>query len=226
MTDDNEERPSGFASPPCFAHEIDPAYFDPLSVDPQQSLDVATWRKAERERLIAARLEDDADARFRLATEIAYELYRIIAPDKEKIISVYWPFKAEIDLRKWMLSAFGMGARIALPIVEAKHQPLQFREWTPDAPMERGIWNILQPSERVTLVPNVVIAPLVGFDPDCFRLGYGGGFFDRTLAAFSTRPLVIGVGSKNGAIPTIFPQPHDIPMDVIITGKGSVIKRK
>lgn len=225
MTDENEEKLGGFASPPCFSHEIDPAYFDPLSVDPQQSLDVARWRTGERARLIKARLEEDADARHRLATGIANELDRIIVPAKEKIISVYWPFKAEVDLRDWMLSAFGKGARVALPVVEAKHQPLQFRQWTPNAPMERGIWNILQPSECATVTPNVVIAPLVGFDSECFRLGYGGGFFDRTLASIATRPLVIGVGSERGAVPTIFPQPHDIPMDVIVTGKGRVFKR-
>lgn len=226
MTDDDEDRPGGFASPPCFAHEIDPAYFDPLAVDPQQALDVARWRKAERKRLIAARLEEAADVRARLAQNIAVELDQIIAPVKGRIISVYWPFRGEIDLRGWMRSAFDKGAQIALPVVVEKHQPLQFREWTPDAAMERGIWNILQPADPAFVTPNVVIAPLVGFDPACFRLGYGGGFFDRTLAAMATPPLVIGVGSKSGAVPSIFPQPHDVPMDVIVTGAGDVRRRK
>jgi 5,10-methenyltetrahydrofolate synthetase len=66
----------------------------------------------------------------------------------------------------------------------------------------------------------VVIAPLVGFDAAGFRLGYGGGFFDRTLAGFASRPLAIGVGHPACAIPTIYPQPHDIPMDWIVTGDG------
>lgn len=226
MTDDDEDRPGGFASPPCFAHEIDPAYFNPLAVDPQQALDVARWRKAERKRLIAARLEEAVDMRARLAQNIAVELDQIIAPAKGRIISVYWPFRGEIDLRGWMRTAFDKGAQIALPVVVEKHQPLQFREWTPDAAMERGIWNILQPADPAPVTPNVVIAPLVGFDPACFRLGYGGGFFDRTLAAMATPPLVIGVGSKSGAIASIFPQPHDVPMDVIVTGAGDVRRRK
>lgn len=226
MTDDDEDRPGGFASPPCFAHEIDPAYFDPLAVDPQQALDVARWRKAERKRLIAARLEEAADMRARLAQNIAVELDQIIAPATGRVISVYWPFRGEIDLRGWMRSAFDKGAQIALPVVVEKHQPLQFREWTPDAAMERGIWNILQPADPAPVTPNVVIAPLVGFDPACFRLGYGGGFFDRTLAAMATPPLVIGVGSKSGAIASIFPQPHDVAMDVIVTGAGDVRRRK
>ena len=225
MIHDDEERSGGFASPPCFAHEIDSTYFDPLAVDPQQALDVARWRKSERKRLLAARLTEDAAARTSLAHEIAVELDWLIAPAKNHIISLYWPFKAEIDLRGWMRSAFDKGARIALPVVAANHQPLQFREWTPDVPMERGIWNILQPAPSAGITPTIVIAPLVGFDPECFRLGYGGGFFDRTLAAFSTCPMVIGVGSKIGAIPSIFPQPHDIPMDVIVTGKGEITRR-
>ncbi len=221
MAHDDEDRPRGFASPPCFAHEIDPSYFDP-----QQALDVARWRKAERKRLISARLEEAADVRARLAQNIAVELDQIIAPAKERIISVYWPFRGEIDLRDWMRSAFDKGAQIALPVVVEKHQPLQFREWTPDTAMERGIWNILQPANPALITPNVVISPLVGFDPACFRLGYGGGFFDRTLAAMENRPLVIGVGSNCGAIASIFPQPHDVPMDVIVTGAGDVRRRK
>lgn len=226
MAHDDEDRASSYASPPCFAHEIDPAYFDPLAVDPQQALDVARWRKAERKRLIAARLEEAADVRTRLAQSIAVELDRIIAPAPDHTIGVYWPFRGEIDLRGWMRSAFARGAQIALPVVVEKHRPLQFRNWTPDGAMEQGIWNILQPVDPAPVTPNVVISPLVGFDPDCFRLGYGGGFFDRTLAAMAKRPLVIGVGSACGAITSIYPQPHDVPMDVIVTGAGNVQRRK
>lgn len=66
----------------------------------------------------------------------------------------------------------------------------------------------------------MVIAPVVGFDPICYRLGYGGGLFDRTLAAMPERPRVFGVGYKQAAIPTIYPQPHDIPMDIVVTEDG------
>ena len=83
--------------------------------------------------------------------------------------------------------------------------------------MERGVWNILVPSRGPSVQPDVVIAPVVGFDEAKYRLGYGGGFFDRTLAALSKRPFVVGVGYAQSRIQTIYPQAHDIPMDLIVT---------
>ena len=65
--------------------------------------------------------------------------------------------------------------------------------------------------------PDVVVAPVVGFDKEHYRLGYGGGFFDRTLAVMRRKPLAIGVGYTSASVPTIYPQSHDIPMDVIVT---------
>ena len=125
-----------------------------------------------------------------------------------------------------MRCAHESGARIALPVVVAKAQPLIFREWSPGCRMERGVWNIPIPAEDNRIQPNVVISPLVGYDPSCFRLGYGGGFFDRTLATMTKRPQVIGVGLPTAALPTIFPQPFDIPMDLIVTGADRVLTRK
>jgi 5,10-methenyltetrahydrofolate synthetase len=84
--------------------------------------------------------------------------------------------------------------------------------------MERGVWNIPQPRDTPTVAPNTVIAPLVGYDAGCYRLGYGGGFFDRTLAAMDERPRVVGVGHPVARLRTIHPQPHDIAMDAIVTG--------
>jgi 5,10-methenyltetrahydrofolate synthetase len=223
---EKSEPPSTYASPPCFAHElegnIDGSF---VAVDEQQRVEVARWRKAERERLIAARLDVPAEERLNCAEEVAGELDRLIGPGPGMTISLYWPFRGELDLRGWMKSASGKGAAIALPIVEEKAKPLVFRPWTPATEMVRGVWNILQPAGGDSVVPDIVIAPLVGYDPGCFRLGYGGGFFDRTLAALPSPRMVIGVGHPKAAIPTIYPQPHDIPMDVIVTGKGRVVRR-
>ena len=214
-----------YASSPCFAHELEFTEEGYQVVDPEQARDVARWRKAERERLIALRLEVPAEERKRIADEVAAELDALVEPRPGLIVSVYWPFRGELDLRGWMRAATERGHRIALPIVRAKGQPLYFREWHPDCPMERGVWNIPVPAETAELTPDVVIAPLIGFDGGCYRLGYGGGFYDRTLAALSPRPRVIGVGLPQARIPTIYPQPHDIPMDVIVTGAGQVVRR-
>ena len=217
--DDDEVGGTGsYASPPCYMHEIDPAYGG--LVDPAQAGDVTRWRKAERERLIAARLALSVEERTAHAGRLAGELDAVIARVAPLSVSLYWPFRGEPDLRPWMQSAHEKGLRIALPVVVAKGQPLEFREWWPGAPLARGVWNIPYPAEAQTIVPDVVIAPLVGFDAAGFRLGYGGGFFDRTLAAITPSPIAIGVGHPIAGLPTIYPQPHDIAMDWILAGDG------
>jgi 5,10-methenyltetrahydrofolate synthetase len=206
-----------FASPPCYLHEIDPAYAG-LIVDPSQARDVARWRKAERQRLIAARLTLPVAAREECAAHVAADLDHLIPFSPSTIVSAYWPFRGEPDLRPWMAAVHARGARIALPIVVGKGMPLVFREWYPRARLEPGIWGIPVPAEGAEVTPTVVIAPLVGFDHHGYRLGYGGGFFDRTLAALDPKAVAIGVGHPIGALPTIYPQRHDIPMDWIVTG--------
>ena len=151
-----------FASPPCFMHEIDPAFGMP--VDRQQARDVARWRKVQRERLIAARLALSAEERTQHAQRIARDLDGIVTLTSSTIVSVYWPFRGEPDLRPWMTAASRKRGRVALPVVVGKGQALQFRTWHPAARLERGVWNIPFPADGPVVVPTVVIAPLVGFD--------------------------------------------------------------
>jgi 5-formyltetrahydrofolate cyclo-ligase len=86
--------------------------------------------------------------------------------------------------------------------------------------MQTGPWNIPIPKQRDVLTLDAVIVPLVGFDARGYRLGYGGGYFDRTLAAAARRPLAIGLGYADSQLPTIYPQPHDIPMNLIVTDRA------
>jgi 5-formyltetrahydrofolate cyclo-ligase len=209
--------------PPCFLHELGPSGVPGL--DPRQARDVARWRKAERDRLIGARLGLCGDHRAAQTLAIAGDLSPLIPTAPGTVISVYWPIKAEPDLRPWMHAMWERDVRIALPVAIAMGHPLMFREWRPNARMARGLWKIPYPADGAEVVPSVVLAPVVGFDKDCFRLGYGGGFFDRTLARFTQKPLVIGVGYPSALIPTIFPQPHDIPMDWVVTGATPPLRR-
>ena len=211
------------ASPACSLHEL--AADGTPRVDPEQARDVARWRKVERERLIAARMALPAEYRAAQALAIARELDRVLEGRPGAIVSLYWPIRGEPDLRPWMRARFERGTRIALPVVIAFGQPLEFREWHPQARLEHGVWRIPFPADGPVVVPDVAIAPLVGFDPACYRLGYGAGFFDRTLAALNPRALAIGVGYPEGALPTIFPQPHDVPMDWIVTGAPPPVRR-
>ena len=114
------------------------------------------------------------------------------------------------------------GGASALPVVVQRHAPLTFRRWRRGDALEPGVWNIPVPADGAIVTPDIVIAPVVGFDPACFRLGYGGGFFDRTLAALPRRPRIVGVGYARQEIRTIFPQAHDVPMDMIVTEAGIV----
>jgi 5,10-methenyltetrahydrofolate synthetase len=88
--------------------------------------------------------------------------------------------------------------------------------------MQSGFWNIPMPKQRDLLAPDVVIAPLVGFDRAGYRLGYGGGYFDRTLAAASPRPFAVGLGYADSALETIYPQTHDIRMNLIVTEESAI----
>ena len=194
--------------------------------DPQNAADVMRWRKAERERLIAARLALSVAERKEHAELVARDLDALIPVTGDTVVSLYWPFRGEPNLHPWMAAACEKGIRIALPIVIAKGQPLVFREWQPGARMERGVWNIPFPADGAIVEPTVVIAPLVGFDGQNYRLGYGGGFFDRTLASLNRRPLAIGVGHPIGTLRTIHPQSHDIPMTWVVTGYAPAVEIK
>ncbi|UVC13426.1 5-formyltetrahydrofolate cyclo-ligase [Mesorhizobium onobrychidis] len=212
-SDHDDEGPAHYSSPPCFMHELDPEFRAPLS----DWTDVKRWRMAERERLIAARLAVLADVRKAMSQRIGESLDAVIGDIAGRMVSLYWPFRGEPDLRPWIASVNERGGRTALPVVVEKGQPLVFRAYTPGDRLEKGVWNIPIPAEGDQVLPDIVISPIVGIDPGQYRLGYGGGFFDRTLAAMPFKPLVIGVGYELQRIATIYPQPHDIPMDRVVT---------
>jgi 5-formyltetrahydrofolate cyclo-ligase len=221
----DEDAARGYASPPCLAHEIAPDYFDPLAADPRQAADVARWRRAERSRLRAERTAIPGPARAGIAAALARALDALVAdrlgPVAGQVVSGYWPIRGEPDLRFWLAAMAAAGAVTALPVLEARAAPLVFRRWTPGMRMVRGVWSIpVPPPDAAAVTPGIVLAPLVGWDPAGYRLGHGGGYFDRTLAALTPRPFAIGVGLQAARLRTIYPQPHDVAMDAIVTEEG------
>jgi len=181
---------------------------------------VKAWRRAERERLLALRQGLPVAERRRWGEQIDAAL-RALLTERPGILGVYWPFRAEFDPRPLIDWAVAAGRTIALPVVVDKKGPLEYRTWRPGEPLVDGVWNIPVPENRGIVIPTIVLAPLVGFDRACYRLGYGGGYFDRTLAALSPRPFAIGIGFDLQQIDTIYPQPFDVPMDVIVTEAGA-----
>jgi 5-formyltetrahydrofolate cyclo-ligase len=183
--------------------------------------DIKAWRKARREELVARRAAFGVDERQGWNARVTALLESIVPVASGTVVGFCWPFKGEFDARFAVRHWRQRGATAALPGVVAKAAPLQFREWWPGAPMKPGVYDIPVPDGTRVLVPDVAIVPMNGFDEQGYRLGYGGGYFDRTLAALERRVLAIGVSYEALRLPTIYPQPHDIPMDFVVTEAGA-----
>jgi 5-formyltetrahydrofolate cyclo-ligase len=181
-----------------------------------QGVELRAWRREERERLLGLRQDMPPAERRAKGAHIEAGIKAVLATVAGPL-GVYWPFRAEFDPRGIIDWAVAAGRGVALPVVIDRKGPLEYRAWKPGEPLIDGVWNIPVPEKRDIVVPAAVLAPLVGFDKACYRLGYGGGYFDRTLAALTPRPSAIGVGFSMQEIDTIYPQSFDIPMDAIVT---------
>ena len=182
--------------------------------------EIRNWRRATRAKLLSQRLTVSRDEKARVRSFV-HDLIREQFPEiRDARISFYWPFKGEIELRNLVGGFLASGAEAALPVVTEKNRPLEFWAWQPDMKLDRGIWNIPIPAERNCVTPTALLVPLLGFDASGYRLGYGGGYYDRTLAVMNPKPLTIGVGYAFGRLETIYPQPHDVPLDAIVTEAG------
>lgn len=185
-----------------------------------RSEELKAWRKAERERLVTAREALEAHAVDARRRQIDAHLERAFPGLKGIAFAFCWPIRNEYDARHLAKTLREAGALTALPVVVAPKTPLIFREWHPGVELARGPLGIPYPVGSKELEPRAVLVPMNGWDAQGFRLGYGGGFFDRTLARLKDKPLVIGVGYESARIATIHPQPWDIPMDYVVTERG------
>jgi 5,10-methenyltetrahydrofolate synthetase len=182
--------------------------------------EIRRWRRARRDELIGARQALPQSARQDLQARVIALLDAHFPELSRGLIGFYWPIRGEIGLHGLIRRLVEEGAGAALPAVVEKGRPLAFFAWRPGDRLERGFWNIPVPAERLPVRPTVLLVPLVGFDAQGYRLGYGGGYYDRTLAAMTPRARAIGVGYELGRLETIHPQPHDVPMDAIVTEAG------
>ena len=182
--------------------------------------DIQGWRDARRAELLAVRVAVPALQRRKWNEAVTQLLATHFPMLQGMVIGAYWPFRGEFDPRFLMRQLRNGGSRLALPVVVSKNAPLQFREWWPGAPTVKATLGLPVPVGTELLEPQALLIPPVGFDERGYRLGYGGGFFDRTLAAARPQPLKIGVGFELSRIPTIRPQAHDVAMDFIVTEAG------
>ncbi len=179
--------------------------------------DIREFRKLQRAALLAQRMAVTTDQRRQWNDAINHQLITGFPFLRQSTIGIYWPYKGEYDPRFVMREFRKAGAVSALPIVVQKAAPLAFRKWWPGAPITKGVFGLPNPDGTAALQPDALFIPPVGFDLEGYRLGYGGGYFDRTLAGLAPQPLKIGVAFELSRMKTIFPQPHDIAMDFIVT---------
>ena len=189
------------------------------------SPELAAWRKGQRETLLQARQAVPAAQRAAWSASINDWLDAGLGHLRgDGVLGLCWPFKAEFDARHFAARIRRCGMQTALPVVRGAGLGLEFRVWAPGTALERGVYGIPFPRDSATVLPDLLLVPPVGMDAQGFRLGYGGGYCDRTLAAQHPRPLCVAVGFEISRIPSIQPQAHDIGMDALVTERGLHIK--
>jgi 5,10-methenyltetrahydrofolate synthetase len=159
------------------------------------------------------------------------QVMRIWLVDRpDRVIGAYWPIKGEFDplpaLHRWKedgeLLDEPLRRRIGLPVVNKEHKTLRFHAWYPGCPMEEDAYGIPKPRDTELVTPTLLFVPCVGYGPGGYRLGYGGGFYDRTLAALKPRPFTVGLGYTQAYVDDLAPEPHDMPLDAILNDNGIV----
>ena len=180
-------------------------------------------RRAMRKTLIARREALPEALRQQFSQAIAAHLCREFPQLARMRVVFCWPFRHEPDLRPQMTrwqAAGGEGFSALLPVVVTASGPLAFRVWRPETPMQNDRYGIPFPVEGDFIRPEALLIPVNAFDAAGFRLGYGGGYFDRTLAALPDATLRIGVGFELSRVGTVYPQAHDQALDFIVTEAG------
>lgn len=146
------------------------------------------------------------------------------------VIGAYWPIKGEFDplpaLHRWKedgeLMDQAQRRKIGLPVVDKVSKTMQFHTWYPGCPMEEDAYGIPKPKDTEVITPTLLFVACVGYAPGGYRLGYGGGFYDRTLATLTPRPFTVGLGFGTDFLPDFQPESHDLPLDAILNDKGVV----
>ena len=191
----------------------------------ESSDDLAAEKKlfrseAERRRKDLHETVGDAGA------QVAWNFHENWSPPSGTVVSAFWPFRSELDLRPLLHRLHEAGQVIALPVVVSKRSPLLFRLWTPDTSLEVGCFGVAIPPRSAPVVePDWLLVPLLAFDNKGYRLGYGGGFYDRTLAALRVRKTIfaIGAGYDGQRVDQVPRGTDDGRLDAIVTERRALI---
>ncbi len=139
-------------------------------------------------------------------------------------VAAYLPIRDEFDPTPAMLALCGLNVAVCAPAIVGPGKPLRFRQWKPNATVTRGPLGTVSPNDGEWIEPDVILAPLLAFDADCWRLGYGGGYYDRTIADLRTRRelAVYGYGYAGQQVEATPHGPHDAQLDGVVTELGVV----
>lgn len=182
--------------------------------------ELRAFRNTLRSRLIAAREALPADIHAQLSRKMERHLGELLDALNPAVLAFCWPFRAEFDARALVSGRLPGGLRACLPVVMDNDSPLEFREWAPQSEMVEDRYGIHIPARGESLRPDAILMPLNAFDAAGYRLGYGGGYFDRSLAALDPPPRAVGIGFELARVDSIRPQAYDLPMDFIVTEAG------
>ena len=214
------------------------------------SMGVIMDKQSQRKALVQARL--DMPDRLEKAELLQRVMRIWLVGSTHEVIGAYWPIKGEFDplpaLYRWQedailsldsdanmppvqantaqLATESIASRsprkIGLPVVDKVHKTLVFHAWYPGCPMEEDAYGIPKPKDTEIVVPTLLFVPCVGYGPGGYRLGYGGGFYDRTLATLLPKPATVGLGYTQGWLPDLEPEAHDMALDALLNDNGVV----
>lgn len=177
----------------------------------------AQLRSEALARRMAVQRADRADA----AKAAAQAFLEGVPLHSNQIVALYWPIRDEIDCKPLLTRLVDSGQPVALPVVLGEDMPLELRLWEEGQPLYPSGFGTLAPAETAPVVsPDIVVIPLLGFDKTGTRLGYGKGYYDRTLAGMAAKPLLVGYAFADQELDFIPRQSHDLPLDLLVTENG------
>ncbi len=169
----------------------------------------------------AARAALTADERAEAAEAVSRHFFELIKPDQSAVIAAYWRIRDELDCQPILVRLMDNNHTVVLPVVNGPEEPLELRVWEQGASLYEAGYGTLAPADQAPHAePDIVLMPLLGFDAKGTRLGYGGGYYDRTLSQMSQKPKLIGLAFAAQELNSIPREAHDVPLDIVITENG------
>lgn len=182
------------------------------------SSELADAKQAMRQRALVLREAWDPAAAGKALTQ---HVLRAQPPPPGAVVAGFWPFGQEIDIRPLLLALHERGHAIVLPVTPKRGNPLSFRRWHPGDVLQPERFGTFRPVGEAAAVPDFLLVPLLAFDRRGHRLGYGAGFYDRTLAALPGR-YALGVAYAAQEVPEVPAGPSDVPLDAVATDRGVI----